>query len=333
MTLTAIAFDAFDNRTASLGKAIRVDTILPKFTSGVTVTAAVGTLGTAAGVTVYNAIATDQPSIIEDEGITYTLGGADALTFEIDPDNGEVTYKDVQDTADITHNIMITATDTASNVATQDVTILVRNALTVDITDNIEDGKIANIEDASVTFTFDFKEAVTGFSVEDITVSGGGTPAPAVTFTETTLKQVYTLEVTPSIGTSGTISVMVAAGAVTSDTNGVVNAAVTGMQEYDLQAPNAPTFDDVVTDGILNVADQDATLMGTTEADTTITLCFGGTDADCGGDGSMIRTTGVAVGDVTVFGTTWSYTLVADDITAMDQGDRDLARHRHRCRR
>ena len=93
MTLTAIAIDAFDNNTASLGKAIRVDTVAPKFTSGVTVTAAVGTLGTAAGVTVYNAIATDQPSIIEDEGITYTLGGADALTFEIDPDNGEVTYK------------------------------------------------------------------------------------------------------------------------------------------------------------------------------------------------------------------------------------------------
>ena len=93
----------------------------------------------------------------------------------------------------------------------------------------------------------------------------------------------------------------------------------------DTMAPTAPDFTDVVsgTDRFINVADQDATLMGTTDADTTITLCFSGTDAACGGD-STIRTTGDVVNPVIVTGTTWMYMLVPADITAMGQDDEIL---------
>ena len=215
---------------------------------------------------------------------------------------------------------MITATDTAGNAATQDVAILLRAAPTVGITDDVPG--TANIDSGGVTFTFKFSEAVTGFVETDITVTGG----EKGTFNGTDGDTIYTLVVTPAAPNTndGTISVMVAAGVAFSQNNNIGNVAAESVtQDYDTLAPRVPDFTNVVTDEILNVADQNATLMGTTEAETTITLCFGGTDDACGGS-STFRTTGVAVGDVTVDGTTWMYTLVPDDITAMGQDDETL---------
>ena len=183
VTLTAIALDAFDNITVSPGKAIRVDTIAPVFTSIETVTAAVGTLGTAAGVIVYDANATDNglPSDVVDEGITYTLGGADASPLRLTRTTAR------SDTTKF--RIPKPPTTSSSPPPTwpampprKPFAILVLDAPTVRITDDVPG--IANIASGDVTFTFAFSEAVTGFVETDITVTGGdkGTfnePTPA----------------------------------------------------------------------------------------------------------------------------------------------------------
>ncbi len=72
-----------------------------------------------------------------------------------------------------------------------------------------------------VTFTFTFSEAVQGFTAEDVTVSGGD-KAVAVTQVSPT---VYTLVVTPTTNTSGTISVSIPANKF-NDTANNQNAAV-----------------------------------------------------------------------------------------------------------
>ena len=113
----------------------------------------------------------------------------------------------------------------------------------------------------------------------------------------------------------------VLADAVTGQTNDNGNAEVTATQRYDTLAPAAPGINIVATDDIINRAEQTTTdLTGTNEAGATITLCFGGTNAACDGGG----TSRTAADNVTVTGTTWSYTLIAADIAAMDQGPETL---------
>ena len=166
VTLTTIAADTAGNRTVSPGIAITVDTIAPVFTSGLT-----GSVGVNSAITVivYDAEATDNGADEEvaDAAITYTLSGAAAGMFNIDPDNGEVRYNVSQTTED-DHDITITATDAAGNTATRDVTISVRSAPTVTITDNFAGDYTAGI--TAITFTFAFSEPVTGFTEDDIVV-------------------------------------------------------------------------------------------------------------------------------------------------------------------
>ncbi|MGE0113184.1 Ig-like domain-containing protein, partial [Aquabacterium sp.] len=63
------------------------------------------------------------------------------------------------------------------------------------------------------------------------------------------------------------------------------------------------SFNDVAGDNIINASEQGTTLTGTNAAGATVTLSIG----------SNTRT-------ATVSGTTWSYTLAAEDITAIGQG-------------
>ena len=100
--------------------------------------------------------------------------------------------------------------------------------------------------------------------------------------------------------------------------NVVLDGIVPTVPEFDDVAAN----NDVVADNYINAAEQAAALTGTTEAGTTITLCFGGTDAAC--TGGMSRLTTADGTSVTVTGTTWRYTLTAADITAMGQDSETL---------
>ena len=78
-------------------------------------------------VTAYDANATNNGGDSEtaDDGVTYTLGGINAGEFNIVAESGIVTYKSVQAVVTTAphHRIVITATDTAGNPTTHDVTI------------------------------------------------------------------------------------------------------------------------------------------------------------------------------------------------------------------
>ena len=91
-------------------------------------------------------------------------------------------------------------------------------APTVVITDNVTDATATG----PVTFTFTFSDEVKGFSAEDVTVTGGD---KATTVTPGSTNRIYTLVVTPTANTEGTISVSIDQGKFT-DVSNNPNAAV-----------------------------------------------------------------------------------------------------------
>ena len=103
-------------------------------------------------------------------------------------------------------------------------------APTVAITD--DEGGIGNIAGGTITYTFTFSEAVTGFTAADVTVVNGTKGA----FTPVS-STVYTLVVTPTAGFEGNVTVDVA-GAVATDAAGNPNtAAPQSVQAVDTLAP------------------------------------------------------------------------------------------------
>ena len=248
VTFIATATDLVGNPSNPSAIIITVDTIVPVFGNGKTPPTIIIPVDTARA---YDAEATDNGGAAEvaDAGISYTLSGDDAGLFTFTAETGIVTYHTAP-TGAAEHNIIITATDAVGNMATQNVTISVLAAPTVEITDNIEADTpvtrtedIAGIADGALTFTFTFSEPVNGFVLaEDIIVSGGGTLG---TLTGTAGDQTYTLKVTPTTATNdGTLTVTVKANAVLGDTSGFMNpAGDTATQDYDIVAPTtAPTF-------------------------------------------------------------------------------------------
>ena len=104
---------------------------------------------------------------------------------------------------------------------------------TVVITDNIPDATATG----PVIFTFTFSEEVKDFISEDVVVTGGNKGATVTKVSPT----VYTLVVTPTAGTTGTISVSIPAAKFTDLANNP-NAAVTAVEQaYNTVLANAPT--------------------------------------------------------------------------------------------
>ena len=102
-------------------------------------------------------------------------------------------------------------------------------APTVQITDD-EPGT-GNIDGGSITYTFTFSEAVTGFDNNDVVVTGGTKGSFAGS------GAVYTLVVTPTPGLQGDITVNVAAGAAFDLAGNASTAAAPSVQAVDMQAP------------------------------------------------------------------------------------------------
>lgn len=103
-------------------------------------------------------------------------------------------------------------------------------APTVTITDNI-----SGTATSSVTFSFTFNEAVTGFTADDVSVNNGTKGA----FTMATDGLSATLVVTPPSTGSGFIEVSVAAGAFADASNNANTAAVNASQAFGAPAPAA----------------------------------------------------------------------------------------------
>ena len=119
------------------------------------------------------------PARAADRGISYTLGGTDAMTFVIDADSGILTpVADITGVA--TYSVTITATDEPGHVSDEFyLRVIVIDLPMVTISDNIAADTpatrltdTANSADGALTFTFGWSEAVTGFTAEDISVTG-----------------------------------------------------------------------------------------------------------------------------------------------------------------
>ena len=281
IALTAIATDMAGNPIVSDIYPITVDTVAPVFTNGATGTGSVAVGSTSATATAYDADATNNGGNA-DTGITYSLGGTDAGQFSIVPDTGIVIYNNVQNTA-IEHRITITATDTAGNPATQDVTINVRNVPVAFITDNFAGEYTAS----TVTFTLSFSEAVTGFG-DSFSAAGGETstitPTPLIgnTYTST---DVFTIVSPLTINTNnGELSVTIPADEVTSVATGTGNVLTVATQKYDTLDPQFPASSPVMVDHILNDP-------GTTNAVYDADAADGTDDADAGLSYSLLDDT------------------------------------------
>jgi len=102
------------------------------------------------------------------------------------------------------------------------------------ITDNVPGVVTGN---GTVIFTFSFTEAVTGFDATDVGVTNG----TKGTFTGTGSS--YTLEVTPTSNSSGTISVTVASGVAVGVNTGRANTAASATQDFNTTlAATAPSL-------------------------------------------------------------------------------------------
>ena len=113
-------------------------------------------------------------------------------------------------------------------------------APTLAITDDIS----VTTATSAVTFTFTFSEAVgSSFVSEDIVVSGG----TAGTLTKVS-DTVYTLVVTPTDNSAGTINVSVAASAFTDIAGNNNTASVSASQAFDTTTPTPPVVN-LLTNG------------------------------------------------------------------------------------
>ncbi|MDP1572723.1 MAG: Ig-like domain-containing protein [Pseudomonadota bacterium] len=185
------------------------------------------------------------------------------------------------------------AMDTAGNgntAAAQSVQVVDTKAPTVAITD--DEGGVANIAGGSVTYTFTFSQAVTGFDTSDVTVVNGAKGAFTAVDAMT-----YTLVVTPTPGFEGNMTVDVGTGAAV-DANGNPSAAATqSVQAVDTLAPAAPVISGITSDNGSSSSDgitNDDTLIvsGTAEANADVDVFVDGasagtTTADGSGDWSF----------------------------------------------
>ncbi|ALK90139.1 Ig-like domain-containing protein [Limnohabitans sp. 63ED37-2] len=109
-------------------------------------------------------------------------------------------------------------------------------APTLTITDNIS---VASLNTAAdVTFTFTFNEAVTGFTTEDIVVTGG----TKGTFNMASNGLSGSLIVSPTANTAGTINVSVASSKFTDASGNLNTVASSASQDYNLAPVAAVSF-------------------------------------------------------------------------------------------
>ncbi|EPN8460490.1 Ig-like domain-containing protein [Vibrio cidicii] len=149
-----------------------------------------------------------ESGLVDDDGISVT-----ALSMNAD---------EIQDTAGNDLNVALNSVGSLTNVLVDSV---VPTAAITDDTTGTATG--------DVLYTFTFSESVTGFTVDDITVSGG-TKGTLTAVSDT----VYTLVVTPTTNSTSNLTVDVAANVAT-DTAGNPNSAATqSVQAVDTALPS-----------------------------------------------------------------------------------------------
>ncbi len=92
------------------------------------------------------------------------------------------------------------------------------------------------------------------------------------------------------------------------DAAGNTSATTTKAISVDTVAPTAPTIADVTADNVINGAEQTTSLSGTAEANASVSVSLGGLTKALTADADGA----------------WSYSLTADDVTAMGEGDESI---------
>ena len=253
-----------------------------------------------------------------DSGDTWTAGSGTSFVVGTDYKNYARDAIQVRETIDGTTSEPVTI-DVADNVTgviinigvgsisnhiTKNTTEVVidNTPPTVTITDD-ESSTTANIAGGDITYTMTFSEAVTEFTIDDVTVVN----ATKGTFTAVSGTE-YTLVVTPTADFEGNITVDVA-GAVAIDAAGNDNTVATqSVQAVDTKAPTSLTIDLIAVDDIISTVedDGDITISGTTagvEDDQIVTVTV-----------NSIDYTGI------VSTNAWSVTMPAADVQLLPAG-------------
>ncbi|WP_436322591.1 Ig-like domain-containing protein [Vibrio cidicii] len=193
---------------------------------------------------------------------------------------------DLSNLNDGTLTLSVIVTDSAGNSASA---VTASSALdTVAPTVTISDDTTGTAT-GDVLYTFTFSESVTGFTVDDITVSGG----TKGTFTEVS-GTVYTLMVTPTANSTSNLTVDVAANVATDAAGNNNTAAAQSTQVVDTVLPSVTTFS--ASDTALKVGET---------ATITIELSEASSDFNMGG----ISVTGGSLSEFKIISFT-SYTVL-----------------------
>jgi hypothetical protein len=284
--------DAFGNTNAQAQTSFAVDTVSPT----VVITDDEGATGNIAGGSItytftfseaVTGFVADDVTVNNGTKGAFTAVSPTVYTLVVTPDanyEGNVTV-------DVAANKAVDAQSNANTAASQSVQVVDTKVPTVSITD--DEGATGNIAGGSITYTFTFSEAVTGFVADDVTVNNGTKGAfTAVSST------VYTLVVTPTEGFEGNVTVDVAASKAVDAQSNANTAASQSVQAVDTKAPT------------VNIALADAALIA--GASTSVTFTFseavsGFTNADLSISAGTLSPVGTSDG-----GVTWTATFTAD---------------------
>nr|WP_156478466.1 Ig-like domain-containing protein [Vibrio cidicii] len=225
--------------------------------------------------------------------ISSTNGGSSVTgTGTVTSASETVSGIDLSNLNDGTLTLSVIVTDSAGNSASA---VTASSALdTVAPTVTISDDTTGTAT-GDVLYTFTFSESVTGFTVDDITVSGG----TKGTFTEVS-GTVYTLMVTPTANSTSNLTVDVAANVAT-DTAGNPNSAATqSVQVVDTALPSIGISSDKTALKVGETATLTFTLSESAtdfaEADVTV---VGGTLSNFAGSGTSYTATFTPTADTT----------------------------------
>ena len=281
-TVTITVSDSTDSATidVTINVADTTENNVPAFTAGTSTTRLVAE-NTGSGVDIGAAIAATD---VNEDTLTYSLGGSDAAAFSIDSTTGQLRTEAALDyETKSTYTVTITVSDGRGGTDSIIVTINVTEAQENRAPVFSEDSTTRNVAENTGS-GIDIGEPVSATDADDdtLTYSLGGTDAAAFSLDSTTgqlrteasldyeTKSTYTVTITVSDGRGGTDSI-------------TVTINVTDVEE----APenNAPAFDeDETTRTSAENTDADtnigAAITATDADDDTLTYSLGGTDAD-----------------------------------------------------
>ena len=282
-TVTITVSDSTDSATidVTINVADTTENSVPAFTAGISTTRSVAE-NTGSGVDIGAAIAATD---VNEDTLTYSLGGSDAAAFSIDSTTGQLrTEAPLDYETKSTYTVTITVSDGRGGTDSIIVTINVTEAQENREPVFSEDNTTRTVEENTGS-GIDIGEPVSATDADDdtLTYSLGGTDAAAFSLDSTTgqlrteasldyeTKTTYTVTITTSDGNGGSDSI-------------TVTINVTDVEE----APenNAPAFDeDETTRTSAENTDADTNIgaaITATDADDddTLTYSLGGTDAD-----------------------------------------------------